>query len=401
MQARVFAGLGSLLLAGVAAFACDIEDTGHEQDVHGPKLRIVQTNVEGAGAEIAADGAIQIVFDRYLLPAVYKRQAFRLLNANRDPIGSDGMQTIYDPVALTVTITGALGYGTEWLTPGQTYYLTLPVADDARDTVEDLSGFRSIDREPLAERHDYIFRAVARAPVADAGPIDDGPSDGGTGGGTSARRTRIDPTVTFCADILPLFVAKCANAICHSAKGAASGLILDSAEGIRETAIDRVAHGSNTARQGITAESDTRLFGINMPIITPGDPGASWLVYKVELAPDTAPDLAAPNIACTPPRGAPPVSAKSTENAAFVDDVIKRFAEDGFKTRDRTVLANHVTGREMPYPYPAPAYLEADPYKYTPLTFQERQRIRIWIADRAPTSDCGGCGVVEDAVPNP
>jgi hypothetical protein len=392
---------GALLIAGVAV-ACDIKDTQHYQDVSGPPLRVLMTNVEGTNATIPSDGAIQLVFDRYLLPSLYKRQAFVVLDANREPLNGVALQTIYDPVALTVTITGPGGYGTRWLTPGQTYYLILNVADDARDTVEDLSGFRAIDRAPLAERREYIFRAGG--PSADGG-VDAGVSDGGDGAavGNDAGRAdaetqaRLDPVIDFCADVMPIFKAKCTNAVCHSAKGAAAGLILESAEGIFQTAVNRVAHGSNTGRQGDTAESATRLFGINMPIITPGDPGASWLMYKVDLAAKAVIDAGpVPDITCSPPAGSPSIPPRSKQLYTLLTNDLANAVDERFAARDRSVLSNYVLGREMPYPYPPGAYLEPDAYKYTPLTFQERERIRIWIADRAPLRECGGCGVIEN-----
>ena len=52
---------------------------------------------------------------------------------------------------------------------------------------------------------------------------------------------------------------------------------------------------------------------------------------------------------------------------------------------ERTLLSDYVLGREMPYPAPGNAYFSQ------PLTFQERERIRIWIARGAPVRDCGAC----------
>src|SRR5262249_43613771 len=153
------------------------------------KMSVVGTNIEGPEAEIPADGYLRIVFDRYLLPSVYKRQQYILLDGNRESMmATTEFQTIYDPIALTVTITGPGGLGEKWLTPGQHYYLVLPVADDTRDTVEDVSGFRAIDREPLARTYEYSFKA-----------------------GEPKQQRRIDPVIDFCADVMPIFEAKCTN----------------------------------------------------------------------------------------------------------------------------------------------------------------------------------------------
>ena len=57
---------------------------------------------------------------------------------------------------------------------------------------------------------------------------------------------------------------------------------------------------------------------------------------------------------------------------------------------ERSILSNFILGREMPFPATNPVA-----YGELPLTFDERETVRIWIKNLAPGSavpECGGCG---------
>jgi hypothetical protein len=360
--------------------ACDIDDTQHTQKTIGPSITILGTNIEGASAQIPSDGVIQIAFDRYLLPSTITRQSYLVLDGNRQPLGIAALRTIYDPVARTVTITGPDGPGKQWLTPNQTYHLILPVAAGE----DDLGGFRAIDRAKLTVAKDYTFRAGQPAGVTD-----------------------IDPPVDFCGTVLPLLTMKCAGSGCHGAQGVggrtASSLILTTSEGVRVTAINRVAQASNTSARSYTPEPPGRLFGVNMALIQPNDPGSSWLMYKLELAAHPKIDAGAkPTFICTPPSGVAANDAGASDggvsSARFTPFALgARIEADEI---ERAILNDFILGREMPYPappadlIPVPTTSSPNPSNYsrTPLTFEEREQIRIWIARGAQTSDCGGCG---------
>lgn len=318
------------------------------------------TNIDPATNELPADGVIQVSFDRYLLPSTITRQSYVVTDNTNKPLGSLDLKTIYDPVARTVTITGPGGPGAAWLTPGVEYKLALLVPRDNTD----LGGFRAIDRSPLdsTQLRQFPFRASAPTGV-----------------------TTIDPPVDFCADVLPIFQAKCGGGGCHGppATGnpprSAASLILTSNDGVRVTAKGRVAQGANTGGRAFAPSPDGPVFGVDMALIQPGSPGASWLMYKVEMAPHPVVDAGAePNYACTPPAGSPPLPAKAAPyqpGRAVVPQ-----ASDAERER----LGNFILGREMPYP------------PGQPLSFQQRERIRIWIANGAETRECGGCGVIEN-----
>lgn len=98
-----------------------------------------------------------------------------------------------------------------------------------------------------------------------------------------------EPKVDFCADVLPIFQAKCASPTCHGDGGqAAAGLVLTTPAGVAKTAIGVVARGADTTGRSGAPESEGEVFGVGMPLVAPGNPASSWLLYKVDLAPPPA-----------------------------------------------------------------------------------------------------------------
>lgn len=317
------------------------------------------TSFDATGT-VPADGVIQLAFDRYLLPSTITRQSYVILDGRNQLLAAKALRTIYDPVARTVTITGPDGPGAEWLTVDQPYKLVLTVPPNAHT---DVGGFRAIDRAPLQgeQPRTFVFRAAPpeRAQRPLGAPVD------------------------FCADVAPIFQTKCASPTCHGpGTRAASGLVLADAEGVRRTAIGRVAHGANTSARASSPEPPERIFGVNMALIAPGDPGSSWLVYKMELAKPPASAVARPPVRCSPGDGASPIPPPAPDYVPL--------APASFPASDAelAVLSDYVLGPPMPYPATAPGYA------HQPLTFQERERVRLWIAQGAALRDCGECAEV-------
>jgi hypothetical protein len=351
--------LGAAFAAALVAVACDINDTQHYQNTFGPKIRILSTNIDPATNEIPSDGAIQISFDRYLLPDTTTRQGYAIGDNTNKALPPDGLQTIYDPVARTITITGAKGVGTPWLTQGLDYKLVFFVPPD---NTTDQNGFRAIDRSPLdsTQKLTYVFRAGAPTGV-----------------------TSLDPPVDFCGDILPIFTAKCSDPTCHGTPTdpadprARESMILATAEGVAATARGRVAQQSNMGPKSFTPAPDGPVFGIDMAIINPGNPGSSWLMYKLEKAPlpviQDAGGASLP-IGCTLPNSKTVVAAASP----YVPLTPVQSATDSERER----LDNLVMGHYMPFPGTGDD---------RPLTFDEREKVRIWIAHNAEVHECG-CG---------
>jgi hypothetical protein len=313
---------------------------------------VLGTNIDGLGGSIPADGVIQVAFDRYLLPATITRQSYTVLDANHAPLPILGLRTIYDPIARTVTI-GGPDPGQPWLTPNLTYHLVLTVPPDDDN---DQSGFRAIDRAPLAAPQDFTFRA--------GNPL-----------GPSASKL-FEPVVDFCADVMPLFAGSCSGAGCHEQATAAMSMVLITPSGVKTTAVGRLAMGSTTAANAVGSSPPGKIFGINMAIVEPNRPDSSWLMYKVDLAAPPDEDDT-PKWRCTPAPGSPtnrPSTPPFSPLAPFHQ------ATDA----DRSILNDFVLGREMPYPSTGHS-----------LTFAQRELIRLWIAQGATVDLCKGCDQVQ------
>jgi hypothetical protein len=316
------------------------------------------------------DGVVQIAFDRYLLPRSVTRQSVNIYGADGKPLAVDqAPNVLYDPVARAVTLTRP-ALDRPWLTPGVPYKLHFSIPKDETD----ISGLRAIDgatvdpNQPL----DYSF-FVAPA----------------QGAARSLAQTLGEPeSVSFCQDVLPIFASKCSGSKCHSASGAAAAsLVLETSDGVRTTALNRLAQGSNVGGLSGTPRAEGTQFGVDMPIIAVdlgpsppvGSPGNSWLMYKIDLAETPANPGARSPYACA---GGADRTAKQATDFLPLSPVLTTGSPS-----ERSILSDLVLGREMPYPV-----LEPTAYDERPLTFQERETVRMWIARGAETPDCGVCG---------
>jgi hypothetical protein len=350
-------------LLGVAALGgsvggCD-QGKPHDQITLGPLVSVSGANI-GTDRTLPSDAPIQLQFDRMLLPSTVNRQAIALLDANN---GQLLPSVTYDPVARIVTL--APQANDAWLLPDQPYKVVLHVAR----TDDDPYGLRAIDRAGLSPDDPHL----------EIGFLTSGPSGAGT----------TPPKSDYCRDVAPVFQQRCASPSCHGARttgadpsrfgdGASSpaaGLILETSEGIRH-AIGRVANGANTGARA-AGSAPARVFGIDMPIVDPGFPANSWLMYKLLLAvpsdPKTVPTV--PFAKCDGGAPAQPLGGLLPLPFATPPDDI-----------ERSILSGFVLGREMPYPNIGPS----GPTNGNPaLTFDELERVRLWIAEGAAvTSEC-------------
>jgi hypothetical protein len=158
--------------------------------------------------------------------------------------------------------------------------------------------------------------------------------------------------------------------------------MLDTSAGVSATALGRVAQGANRGPYPSAASPD-RIFGHDMPLIAPGSPGNSWLMYKVDLAPLPTTARPAARYACT--------SGLTEPAAAFVFAPLVPQAQRSADARERAVLSDYLLGREMPFPS-----LGAGSYEQDAMTFDEREKLRLWIQSLSPSTttvpECGGCG---------
>jgi hypothetical protein len=255
--------------------ACDLS-TPEPPRATGPAVHVVgMTPADGFGVDcepgtadcgVALNATLSFRFDRFLNPATATRQAIRVYTG--DPKTSPGIpfDVTYDPVERVVQYRMPSGYAFH---PNTLYQLELVVPSGSEEL-----GIRAFDGAPL-----------------EAGEL---PLEGSFFTGIAAGEVPVDTSPT-CADIVnevfKTSPADCSSSRCHSSvdaeQGAPHGLWLDSRANFRVTAINRVARQTEVGDRsgGLPLEQPSR-FGVQMPLIQPGNPGNSYLLYKLLRAPD-------------------------------------------------------------------------------------------------------------------
>jgi hypothetical protein len=298
----------------------------------------------GPSQPLPENGAIELTFDRLLMPASITRQTFILSTIT----GSGLTPTVaYDPVSRVVTLQPEPGT----MTAGQTYQLTVLPRQPGLTYMQPVAtviGVTAIDGATLE--------------VASDGGTVDSPAPVQIPFQVTAAATQVGVlTVDYCSQINKIF-AGCAGASgCHGSPPdimPAQGLVLTDPAGVLATAIGQVAVEANTGPRP-AAQSPNLIFGLDMPIIDPSDPGGSWLMYKVLMAvppPDEAP--------VPGPGGDAIVPLSSTE---------------------RATLASLVPGREMPFPTVPSNPIQSQDGQ---LTIAELETLSVWIGQGAPVQSC-------------
>lgn len=312
----------------MAAAACD-QGVQHDQVPYGPPIHVVDANI-GATQPLAVDDPIQISFDRYLNPLTVTRQAFALRDAfNQAPVNPT---VAYDPVRRVVTLSNP-SEGKPWLIVGQPYKVIISAAASPDDL-----ALRSIDGSGLTKT---VVLGFFAAP---------------------ARGRPKDPVMSFCRDVFPI-LESCNQ--CHFPAEAGgkpwAGLDLFTESGIERTAKNRVSQATNTGARS-TGAPPGPIFGIDMPIIDPGNPGNSFLIYKLLLR---APEERS-TTCITPPQVVPNW------------DVATLPRDDD----EADNLANVIPGRAMP-PFTA-----KDPRA---VSDAQLERLRLWIQQGATVESCAAC----------
>jgi hypothetical protein len=250
----------------VGLFACDAGDAPLSI---GPRPRVVSYQPQpgqGLDCDPSANGCgfpvdqpLTFELDRWLLPSTATRQSIRV-----GPLGSDAgvhFEPSYDLVTRTVTYRPRGGWGDGYIYDLQLYDPTL--GDDGW-------GFRSYDNQlldPSGVPEHVLFYI--------------GPPSGQQVG--SAEHTT-------CREALRAFAsAGCTRSNCHRAAAGATagggplpcaGLALDSAEGL-SSAVGRVARATDRGTMSGTPAKISERFGVNMPVISEGEPAMSLLMYRL------------------------------------------------------------------------------------------------------------------------
>ncbi len=247
---------------------CDLGPRSDEPS-EGPPLELVASDPpDGAGVGcdtadpdcgVPTDVTVTLSFNRFLRPDTAIRQSILFYTgdpSNPAPPVSDTRPEItpeYDLMEQSVRFVLPPGFTLE---PHALYTVELPVANS-----DDAFGFRAFDGAPLAGE------TSARISFF-------------TGSGPSNAASAAPPP--SCAEFLAL-TSKCVDAPCHGGGGAgpAMGLSFENADALVATAVGRPAHETESGATTGEADQDPERFGVNMPIIDPGRPDNSYLMYKL------------------------------------------------------------------------------------------------------------------------
>jgi len=192
---------------------------------------------------------LRFKFDRWLIPTTAVRQSVSL-STEGTGLGVF-LRPDYDVTARVLSVRPDSP-----LASNMVYILTLADADHDQYG----NGFRAYDGASLEKRRSFAFRTGL--------PAVEAPDD--------------TKSAAKCSEILAaLAKAGCASSNCHGGNTPRMGLALDSFEGLEATAIDHVAHQTQTGTEISEQVVSGGRFGTQMPIIDSGRPENSYLVYKL------------------------------------------------------------------------------------------------------------------------
>ena len=263
-------------------------------------------------ARVAADGttrgvlgstSIRLRFDRFLDPVSPTRQAICLqptiapAASYLDCEGTDFLQPTYDPARREVVFLQRAGAR---LAPQTTYQLTV-----FRPIDPSWPGFRAFDGAAIDAATTFQLTTAATDPplAKDELPApgdrycEDAPCGAACAAAPSVKAcaAACTPSASGCAEAceatcrakcpegVATVLRACASGACHapsaSPEGAAAGLDLSTPAGLDATALERVAHATQVGEHAARAEARPVRFGRSMPIVAPGFPGNSFLLY--------------------------------------------------------------------------------------------------------------------------
>lgn len=242
----------------------------------------------GSATDIVSTTSIRLRFSRFLLPTDTFRQSIcvqsdpRTVSSLDDCRGNVFVEPSYDPIRRQITLRQSPDASKTHLLPATTYWVTVfPPPDASSD------GIQAFDGAPLDAPTPIHFTTLDVDPAGAKveplpAPVFCSPDKGKTPGAFDHLKN-------------------CSTAGCHL-NGATDmqGGPLDAPEGLdmsdlvplRTTAIGHVAHETQTGEHAAIGENSGLRFGRAMPIVDPGNPGNSYLLYKIITSRDntTEPD---------------------------------------------------------------------------------------------------------------
>lgn len=266
---------------------CDRGAQKYSPKLLGPPLRVVATNPAAETTNVPRNAPIRVRFDRFLTPASAVRQSIRITGGTINPDGSsvaaeEFLEPSYDLLERVIVL--RLSGGRLWL-PGIRYTVTL-----FRPGERGNDGFRAWDGAPLETSFTFSFSTSndpsTPPPIPLLSKIDycsyRKTFDVTQSDGTTSQQPC---TVLGGGSVLQ---QSCAFGTCHGNDlpgGPAQGLNLQSFEAMRATAIGHVAHQTLTGPSH-QPEVNPAFFGSSMPLIDPGQPGNSYILYKILISPE-------------------------------------------------------------------------------------------------------------------
>ncbi|WP_437970785.1 hypothetical protein WMF04_16510 [Sorangium sp. So ce260] len=269
----------------------------------------VRTPLDPGGAtQVLSTASFVLKFDRFLLPGAVSGAVgpaslcvsgdlATQVETFADCVNPIALAPTYNPVQREVIFRQIEGM--PGLVPGTRYALTvLRPVDEAAP-----AGIRAFDGAPLDTNVRIEFTVAAtnppqampeRQPSGDfycqrdlecvAMECQDDPNN---------PSDPVDPTCSTCVRGAAMLLYTCAG--CHSDANASAGLNLNVAgldptvqqlrynrvEPLYETAIGHAAHQTQMGERAHVGEKTPERFGRAMPLIDPGNPGNSYLLYKL------------------------------------------------------------------------------------------------------------------------
>ncbi|AUX22110.1 hypothetical protein SOCEGT47_026110 [Sorangium cellulosum] len=255
--------------------------------------RPVRTALDpGGSTQVLSTASFVLKFDRFLLPgAVGPKLGPESLCVSgdlatpvrkyADCVNPVPLAPTYNPVRREVTFRQT--DGAPRLAPGTRYALTvLGPADESAP-----SGIRAFDGAPLRENVRIEFTVAAAPPQAMPERQPTGDFYCYRDPECVATMCATDPVCAQCSiGGVAIFLTACSG--CHNGTNAAAGLDLNlgapqfnEVENLLATAIGHAAHQTQTGERAHVGEESPDRFGTAMPLIDPGNPGNSYLLYKI------------------------------------------------------------------------------------------------------------------------
>lgn len=323
---RQFVSRG-LVLAAPFAFSllsllsCDQGDIAVDTP-DAPGVRVLGVNV-AQDKPLPANADVVVRLDHLLLPLSVSRQSVNVVDGYSELITNPIVT--YRPIARTVRIGNPFEDRRAWLSDGLYFKIVL-----AAPRGESTAGIRSISNMPLDTSVPRIFGFYASPPVMNE-----------------------DPPPDFCTDVWPTFRDRCVG--CHNSSEKNAGLSL--VAGDLPNAFGRTARatlrGANTNGSPLS-----RSFLSDTPILDPGAPGTSYLLYLLlRNADERAGDAGAPE------------PASHCGEKKNVTSPLPLLADD------RAALANSVGASSL----------------HAGVTLRELARLEEWIERGARTRSCAPC----------